>query len=137
MKKRLYSIWHNMKSRCYYTHAEKYKYYGGRGITVCDEWRDDFNAFYNWAINNGYKDDLTLDRIDSNGNYEPKNCRWATIAEQNNNSKKNNYIAYNGETKTAAQWAREYGIEPHLFNTRIRRGWSFERACKKGDKIWL
>lgn len=126
--KRIYSIWHNMKSRCYYNKSDKYKYYGGRGITVCDEWRDSFKAFYAWAMANGYRDDLTIDRIDVDGNYEPSNCRWIDMLAQNNNTSKNHYITHNGETKTAAEWARQYGINRSLFTTRIRRGWSFEKA---------
>lgn len=84
---RIYSIWHGMKSRCYNPNTENYKYYGGRGITVCDEWRDDVVSFYNWAMANGYQDDLTIDRKDNYQGYSPSNCRWATIAEQNKNKR--------------------------------------------------
>lgn len=82
---RLYRIWANMKRRCYNDHFEKYQNYGGRGIQVCDEWRTDFPAFRDWAMSNGYDDSLTIDRIDTNGNYEPSNCRWATYEQQNKN----------------------------------------------------
>lgn len=84
---RLHSIWTGMKSRCYRPTAGSYEIYGGRGITVCDEWRDNFKMFYDWAIANGYRDDLTLDRIDPDGNYEPSNCRWATWEQQANNKR--------------------------------------------------
>ena len=82
---RLHGIWNCMKQRCNNPNNQKYKDYGGRGIKVCDEWLNDFQSFYNWAMANGYADSLSIDRIDVNGNYEPSNCRWATVMEQRHN----------------------------------------------------
>lgn len=82
---RLFNIWTSMKNRCYNENASRYSDWGGRGITMCDEWRNDFKAFYDWAISNGYRDDLSIDRINNDGNYEPSNCKWATVKEQANN----------------------------------------------------
>ena len=89
---RVYRIWKAMHTRCYNEGFFAYKYYGGRGITICDEWKDNFQAFYDWAMANGYAENLTIDRIDSNGNYEPSNCQWATMEAQNKNKRaKNGY----------------------------------------------
>lgn len=85
---RLYKIWASMKSRCYNKKCTSYKWYGEKGVTICDEWLNDCGAFSNWAMANGYKDDLTIDRIDPYGNYEPSNCRWITLAEQQLNKRK-------------------------------------------------
>lgn len=85
---RLYRIWNGMKDRCFNKNSPDYNSYGGRGITVCEEWKQSFECFYIWAVSNGYSDSLSIDRINGDGNYEPDNCRWATASEQNRNRRK-------------------------------------------------
>lgn len=126
-KTKLYAVWRTMISRCESPNNENYKNYGQRGISVCSEWKSVLN-FYNWANENGYKIGLTIDRIDTNGNYEPNNCRWATPKEQSNNRRNNVLIEHNGVTKTIAAWSYELGGCPHLIGQRIGNGWSIERA---------
>lgn len=109
-KTRLHSIWDGMKLRCYRKKDIGWKWYGEKGVKVCEEWKDNFRNFYEWAISHEYKEGLTIDRIDSNGNYSPDNCRWATMKEQQNNRKSNRKVTYKGETKTATQWAEQYGL---------------------------
>lgn len=118
---RLYNIHQGMLGRCFRKTDLAYSDYGGRGITICDEWKNDFMAFYKWSLENGYREDLTIDRIDVNGNYEPSNCRWATKAEQTRNSRKNVFFTCNGVTKTISEWARELGIPLTTFNRRIKQ----------------
>ena len=125
---KLYKVWSGMKTRCYNKNFIYYCNYGGRGIIICDEWLNDFATFYNWAIANGYKDHLTIDRLDVNGNYEPSNCRWATRKEQNNNMTKNIIIKYNGEEKTISQWSTEFNLNRTALYYRIKRGWDIEKA---------
>lgn len=128
-KSRIYKIWESMKLRCYSVHQTAYKDYGGRGITVCTEWLNDFMMFYNWAISNGYNDRLTLDRIDVNGNYEPLNCRWLTMKEQTRNKRNNRFLTYNGLTKCIVDWANETGIDRRTLTKRIDvLGWTVEKA---------
>nr|DAP52808.1 MAG TPA: transcriptional regulator [Caudoviricetes sp.] len=130
---RLYNIWKNMHTRCYNEHFFKYEYYGGRGIKVCDEWLHDFMAFYNWAMNNGYKDNLTIDRIDVNGNYEPNNCRWVDMKTQLNNKSDNVLLTYNKKTQTIAQWADELGVPYGTIQSRHYRGFT-DKECLFGKE---
>lgn len=126
--KRIYNAWRSMKKRCYLKTNHNYKHYGERGIKVCDEWLNDPQAFYNWSMNNGYKDNLTIDRIDVNGNYEPNNCRWVDIKTQANNKRNNKSITYNGMTKTMSEWASYLNLDYGLLKSRILNGWTFEKA---------
>ena len=97
---RLFSIWSNVLTRCTNQNVPSYDRYGGRGIQICDEWRNDFKAFYDWSMSHGYRDDLTIDRIDNDGNYCPENCRWATCKQQSNNTSNCHYITIDGNTKS-------------------------------------
>lgn len=127
---RIYRTWCNMKGRCYRKTAKRYNLYGGRGIKVCDEWKNSFIAFYDWALNNGYQDNLTIDRINVNGNYEPSNCRWVSNLEQQSNRSNNRFITYNNMTKTLSEWARIYNLNFKTLQKRIDEGWSVEKALK-------
>lgn len=133
---RLHRIWHSMYCRCYYKSTNQYKNYGGRGIKVCEEWKhmQGFINFYNWAINNGYKETLTLDRIDNNKGYCPSNCRWITPKEQSNNRRNNVYYTFNGETKTSKQWCELYNISQTTLLDRLKRGWTLEQALTISTK---
>ena len=130
----LYITWVNMRKRCNDSNATGYENYGGRGIKICDEWNNDFEIFYNWAIKNGYKKGLTIDRINNNGNYEPNNCRFVDYYIQGSNKRNNHFITINGETKTLFQWSRLYNIDPSLILCRIKRGWTEQDAITKPIK---
>lgn len=134
---RLYNVWNNIKRRCYTKTNPYYKYYGGCGVKMCDEWRVSFSSFYDWSMGNGYdKDakqgDCTLDRIDANGNYCPENCRWVSMKEQNFNRKANLILEYQGKKQCLAEWADELNINHSTLYYRIKRGWSVERALSEG-----
>lgn len=125
---RLYRIWYDMRQRCSYDAAINWHLYGGRGIQVCEEWDNDFDSFRAWALSNGYNEGLQLDRIDNDGNYEPDNCKWSTRSEQGNNRRTCIYITINGETKSVSEWCEKTGVKRNTAYTRIRNGWSPERA---------
>lgn len=109
----LHNRWLNMKSRCFNPHNKRYERYGGRGITICDEWLD-FKNFYNWSVANGFSEELSLDRIDNDKGYCPDNCRWATPRQQANNTARNVKIEYMGKVKTLSQWCRDLGLNYKL-----------------------
>lgn len=124
---RLFNIWRGMRTRCYSKSDYHYKWYGARGITVCDDWKNDFHSFYDWAMENGYQDGLSIDRIDNNGDYCSENCHWITQHEQTYNTRKNVYLTYNGETKCVSEWSDIIGISNGTLYHRIKCGWSDEK----------
>lgn len=130
-KSRLLGIWYSMKERCYTESSGGYKKYGSKGIKICDEWKNDFMAFYNWSISHGYSDNLTIDRIDYRGNYEPSNCRWADIKTQANNKSNVRKYEYNGELHTMTEWSEIMNINYGALWERLNvLGWSIEKALK-------
>ncbi len=125
---KIYDAWANMKSRCFYKKDPCFKHYGGRGITVCEQWKKSFTEFYKWAVKNGYKEGLELDRTNNNGNYEPSNCRWVTHTANGRNRRTNHLVTYKGETHCIKEWAEITGIKYYTLLFRLRRGWSAEAA---------
>lgn len=120
---RLHKIWSGMKQRCNYPNARCFELYGGRGITVCDEWQHSFESFRDWALLNGYADNLTLDRIDTNGNYCPENCRWATYKTQENNRVNNHRVIYKGKEYTLSKLSEKLNISSSTLAWRINHKW--------------
>ena len=143
---RLSHVYHNMKKRCYNPSHSQFKHYGGRGITVCPEWLNreragiknytkGFIAFQEWALANGYTDNLTIDRIDNNKGYCPENCRWVTMKVQDNNKRSNHYITYKGQTKTLTEWCELLGLSYSKVKQRINKlKWSPEEALELVSK---
>ena len=109
--KRIYNVWRSMLQRCYYKNNDNYKWYGGRGIRVCEEWSESVSAFADWAYANGYNDSLSIDRIDTDGDYCPENCRFVPMKDQARNRRKNATITCFGKTQTIAAWAEEIGVD--------------------------
>lgn len=130
---RIYRIWQGIKRRCNNTNCNAYKIYGARGIKICDEWSNinGFDNFYNWSMDNGYSDALTIDRIDVNGNYEPDNCRWATMEEQGNNRRDTKKYVIDGESHTITEWSKISGISKVNIRWRIKSGWDIKKAVFK------
>lgn len=127
-KDQLYSVWSGIKRRCYNPNEEGYYKYGGRGISMCDEWRESFFSFYKWGIKNGYCKGLQIERIDNDGNYCPENCRWATAKEQAYNRRNTIYLECFGEKNNLWEWEKKTGIPASRIDDRIRKGWSVQRA---------
>ena len=131
---KLFRLWEHMRERCYYPKHPYFKNYGGRGISVCDEWTE-FIPFQRWAIANGYEDGMTIDRIDNNGNYTPSNCRWATMREQQNNKRSNRVVEYMGRKYTVTQLATIIGMNKTTLKERLNAGWSVEDAVNRPVRL--
>lgn len=128
-KTRIYYIWLDMKKRCNDRKNKSFNHYGEKGITVCEEWEKDFMTFFKWAMENGYSEELTIDRINGELGYSPENCRWANKITQNNNRSNSLFFKYMGVTKTLSEWCRHYGKNYKTVYQRIKKlGWSFEKA---------
>lgn len=128
---KLYRTWSGIKSRCFDQNSHNYHNYGGRGITMCDEWKNDYNTFKKWALHNGYDEsggrDCSIDRIDTNGNYDQYNCKWSTAKEQANNTRRNTFIEYDGVEYTLSQLADKAGLNYSTFMSRYSRGWDIDK----------
>lgn len=134
-KTRLYSVWNGMKDRCRNVNSPEYHRYGGRGISVCEEW-ENYETFREWALSHGYAPNLSIDRKDNDGNYNPENCRWATAKEQANNTSKTRFIVLDGERHSVSEWARKLGINQSTLSMRLNKyGWSAEKALRTEVKI--
>ncbi|GAA0265129.1 hypothetical protein GCM10008922_25250 [Faecalicatena contorta] len=128
---KIYYVWKDIIQRCSNANSKSYSNYGHRGISVCDDWlgTNGFEKFYQWALDNGYREGLEIDRIKNNGNYEPSNCRWATKIQQANNKRNNIVIKHNEKEMTVSQWARELGIDDKKIRQRIQKlGWDNEKS---------
>lgn len=130
-KTRINNIYHSIKQRCNNPNLPGYKDYGGRGIKICEEWNTSFLSFYDWAINNGYSDKLSIDRIDVNGNYEPNNCRWITHKKQMSNTRKNLKYTIDGETLCLSEWCEKYNMPYWTVLHRIQRGLDVKTALTR------
>ena len=124
---KLNSVWQAMKQRCENHNNINFKYYGGKGVKVCLEWSQSLKVFYDWAINNGYSENMTIDRIDVNGNYEPSNCRWVSMKIQSRNKTDNRFIEFKGEKLCLQDWATKIGIHISALDKRIKK-WTLEKA---------
>lgn len=130
---RLYSIWTNMKTRCENESHPNYEGYGGKGVTLCSEWGESYGEFRKWALANGYRDTLTIDRVNNDKGYEPDNCRWATYIEQSRNRDYAWHVTIDGVTKHAKEWCDAFGVKYKTACSRKYRGWQDEYAVSKRD----
>lgn len=126
-------IYRGMKQRCYDRSASNYGNYGGRGIKICDEWLNNKCKFFTWAYQNGYADDLSIDRIDVNGNYEPSNCRWVNSKVQSNNRRNSRLLTFRGKSLTMQEWSNITGVPYQTLYSRLRAGWSVKDILLKSN----
>lgn len=133
-RKTLIKTYYHMKDRCYSEKDKRFADWGGRGIKICDEWLNDRESFIQWSLANGYREGLSIDRIDNDGDYSPNNCRWVSLSEQNQNRRSSKYYTFNGETKNLQQWCDEYGISRSMVDKRLSLGWDFEKAITTPKK---
>jgi hypothetical protein len=127
LKSKIKNLYRNMVKRCTDPDDRRWKDYGGRGITVCDEWLRNRYSFYDWCVANGIRKDLQIDRKDNDGPYSPDNCQFSTLLEQANNTRKNRYLGWDGQIMTVSQWARKLGIRSRAIQHRVDRGWTTDR----------
>lgn len=128
----LYKLFSGIKRRCLNKNDSNFNNYGGRGIEICEEWLNDYDSFYSWANENGYKEGLSIERIDNDKGYNPNNCKWIEMSEQSKNRRCNKYIEINGDIKTISEWARLVGIDRNTISRRLKRGISGENLIKRG-----
>lgn len=130
-KIRLYRIYHKIKQRCYNENNDGFHHYGGRGIRMCEEWKKDFISFYDWALVNGYEENLSIDRINNDKGYSPCNCRWVTQKQQTRNTRRNRRFKINGESKVLKDWCEIYGVDQTTVRMRLERGYPIKQALSK------
>lgn len=121
LHKKLYWIYYAMLDRCYNIKSPRYKDYGARGIKVCNEWKNDNKVFFAWALANGYKEGLTLDRLDNDKGYSPNNCAWVTNKENCNHNRRTHFLTYQGKTQSLKKWSEETGINYSTLRNRANR----------------
>lgn len=129
----LYAVWQTMKQRCENPNCRGYRWYGAKGIKVCAAWHD-FKTFYDWAVNNGYEHGLTIERKNHHGDYEPSNCEWITMSEQQSNKSSLHLLTVNGETHTVSEWSKLTGIPRTTLTNRILLGWSPSEVITPGRR---
>lgn len=134
MNKILYRRYYHIKERCYNPNSKAYKRYGGRGIAMCDEWLNSYQAFEEWCLSHGFSKELAIDRINNDGDYAPNNCRFVTLKENNQNRNTTLWFTINGKTKNLQQWCDYYGMKRATVATRLKNGWSIEEALLKPVK---